>query len=126
MNRNRIAATALLVPAFLFLGGIAWIELSARAYQRSTGRDLHGLAAHSTDTGIDYQQNGREILRNVIVIPVGTTFLALLVSLIISLAAGTELPGWFMPGTWLLHVGGIVAFALFAARYWLDVVGVFI
>ena len=125
---NRVAFIATAVPVVLVIAGLAWIEFTARRYQRATGRQLYGLAAYhySDEPKMEYHPGGEMILQKALLTPAKITFGALILSFLVSLGAGRELPGWYMPLAWLLHIGCFLAFGAAFVYYYVNIIGVFI
>lgn len=102
--------------------------LASTCYETRTGRRFYGLAGYHysmPEWGFEYHPGGETIAARTVVYPPNVTFLALVCSAIAFtiLRWGSV---WRVVAVLWAHASVAIAFALVAAWFWMNVMGVFI
>ncbi len=118
----------LIVPCAIALVGAAWMLLASNHYEDTTGRRFYGLAGYHysmPEWGFEYYPGGEVIAARTVVYPPNVTFIALVCSAIAFIIRRWG-SAWQVVGVLLTHGVVAIGFALVAAWFWMNVMGVFI
>ena len=126
MARDQIVLLA--IPLALAISGAAWMSAATQHFEKQSGPAFCGLAGHHysvPEWGFAYHPGGEHIERWTVLIPSSLTFGSLLLSGVSFSVTSRRRRVWQLVA-WSYHIIIGVAFALVAAWYWFNVMGVFI